>query len=193
LLLSHHLKEDYHSTAYSINVYLISGPQAIRLTRLSREAIEGGAGQRIECTFLRKTKTSRNAAGHTKRKNSGIQTKLSTYLDKSESPERLSPFPKRNSKKRKRTQSFNESDDDFIVEDDDFSHALPADGPQGHSDSLRSEPRRRSPSIITNLDEEDDDTWTFTMDEARPPAKRRRTAVVNSGPGSDDEVYVLSD
>jgi ATP-dependent DNA helicase Q1 len=74
LLLSHHLKEYFHSTAYSINVYLLSGPQAMCLTRLSREAVEGGSGQRIECTFLKKTGWK---AGKSKRKDSGTQAKSS--------------------------------------------------------------------------------------------------------------------
>ena len=54
LLLSQYLKESFHSTAYSINVYVIPGQQAIRLVRYSREDIEGGKGPRIQIVFLKK-------------------------------------------------------------------------------------------------------------------------------------------
>lgn len=189
LLLSHHLKEEYHSTAYAINVYVLSGPQAIRLTRLSREAIEGGSGSRLECSFLKKT--SRKVTGSTKRKQSDKQTNLSAYLEKSESPECLSPIPMGKSKK-KRPQSFGEFDDDFIVEDEDVSHTPLEHSPHDHSNNgLRSKLRRRSSNY-----HDGDSAWTFTMDDdddddVVPAAKRRRT--VHSGPGSDDEVVVLSD
>ncbi|EJD05581.1 ATP-dependent DNA helicase [Fomitiporia mediterranea MF3/22] len=56
LLLSGHLKESFHSTAYSINVYVTSGPGALRLARYSKEDVESGRGQRIEVAFLKKGK-----------------------------------------------------------------------------------------------------------------------------------------
>ncbi|KAF8316779.1 ATP-dependent DNA helicase [Clavulina sp. PMI_390] len=51
LILSKYLKEDFHSTAYAINVYVVLGAQALRLTRLTRERIEVGEGARIAYTF----------------------------------------------------------------------------------------------------------------------------------------------
>jgi ATP-dependent DNA helicase Q1 len=66
LVLSGHLKEIFHSTAYSINVYLQLGPQAVRLTRLGRDAIMGGSGPRIECAFLQRSAGGRAKAGENK-------------------------------------------------------------------------------------------------------------------------------
>lgn len=77
LLLSGYLKEDFHSTAYAINVYLLSGPQAMRLTRLSREAIEAGTGHIIECAFLKKPTRKSKGQSDTKGKGSGTGTKSS--------------------------------------------------------------------------------------------------------------------
>ena len=48
----------------------------MRLTRLSREAVEGGTGQKIECVFLKKT--GRKAAD-TKRKNSGMHQVIRVF------------------------------------------------------------------------------------------------------------------
>ncbi|CAE6507720.1 unnamed protein product [Rhizoctonia solani] len=62
LVLSGHLKEIFHSTAYAINVYLQLGPQAARLTRLSREGVQAGSGPKIECAFIQRAATKSKAA-----------------------------------------------------------------------------------------------------------------------------------
>ncbi|CAE6431582.1 unnamed protein product [Rhizoctonia solani] len=62
LVLSGHLKEIFHSTAYAINVYLQPGPQAVRLTRLLREVVEAGAGPKVECAFIQRTSVKSKAA-----------------------------------------------------------------------------------------------------------------------------------
>ncbi|KAI0938341.1 hypothetical protein AcV5_000044 [Taiwanofungus camphoratus] len=51
LLLNHYLKESFVQTAYSINVYVIPGPSAMRLTRLTREDVEQGKGPMLQCCF----------------------------------------------------------------------------------------------------------------------------------------------
>ncbi|KAF8459232.1 P-loop containing nucleoside triphosphate hydrolase protein [Gautieria morchelliformis] len=198
LILSHHLKEDFHSTSYSINVYVISGPQAMRLTRLSREAVESGAGQRITCTFLKKA--GRKAAAKTKRKDAGLQSQLYQSSGPSDFP--LNSVPRTKTKKRGRSSSSGKGQEvyDFIVEDDgDVIHMHGEDSSGSHSDNLELEMRRISPTIFksSNQDDDGDDdyesTWTFTMDDAAPMQKRRRTDNHNAGPGSEDEVVVLSD
>ncbi|KAF8588200.1 ATP-dependent DNA helicase [Ramaria rubella] len=198
LLLSHHLKEDFHSTAYSINVYVISGPQAMRLTRLSREAVEGGAGQRIECSFLKKT--GQKGAGQTKRKISGTQSKLTKGDRKSQS--QLKSTANGKAKKRKRSFSLEEEDldefedprefNDFIVDDD---ITFTDDSAYRRSEDLEVKLRQVSPSIFRSpKQDDDDDLWTFTLDDVVPAAKRQcRRKASNIGPGSDDDVVVLSD
>ncbi|WVO25108.1 uncharacterized protein IAS62_006494 [Cryptococcus decagattii] len=52
LLLIGYLQDSYHATAFSVNVYVIPSPTAVRLTRLEREEIETGKGARVECTFV---------------------------------------------------------------------------------------------------------------------------------------------
>jgi ATP-dependent DNA helicase Q1 len=55
LLLSKHFREDFQTTAYNVNVYIIPGSQALRLSRLSRTDVEGGKCPKIEHSFLKKT------------------------------------------------------------------------------------------------------------------------------------------
>ena len=55
LLLSKHFREDFQSTAYTVNVYIIPGSQALRLSRLSRADVEGGKCPKIEHSFLKRT------------------------------------------------------------------------------------------------------------------------------------------
>ncbi|KAF8600248.1 ATP-dependent DNA helicase [Ceratobasidium sp. AG-I] len=66
LVLSGHLKEVFHSTAYAINVYLQPGPQAARLTRLSKDAVEAGAAPKVECTFPQRKSAARAKTSETK-------------------------------------------------------------------------------------------------------------------------------
>jgi len=40
LLLSRYLEEAYSANSYAVNVYVVPGPQAIRLGRFSREDLE---------------------------------------------------------------------------------------------------------------------------------------------------------
>lgn len=61
LILSKYLKEDFHQTAYSVNVYVIPGPQAIRLTRLSKLRVEAGEGSRVSTTFALPVQTKRKS------------------------------------------------------------------------------------------------------------------------------------
>lgn len=164
----------------------------MRLTRLSREAVKEGAGQRIECIFLKKT--SRKS----KRKDSGIQVK-SSKASKSNTSLASASVPNRKTKKRRRSfPSDEEQDSDFIVKDDVTDARIEGD-PHNLSDRPGVEIYQNSSSVFSpphpvDDGDDDDNTWTFTMaDVPVPPTKRRRTKVLNSGPASDDEVVVLSD
>ncbi|CAE6430368.1 unnamed protein product [Rhizoctonia solani] len=91
LVLSGHLKEIFHSTAYAINVYLQLGPQAVRLTRLSREAVEAGAGPKVECAFIQRTsgKSKTAAKKPTAKANGGRKGKSKATVSEDEDVEDL--------------------------------------------------------------------------------------------------------
>lgn len=61
LLLSGYLKEEFSSTAYTINVYLCPGPHAFRLSRLSHEDILAGTGPEIIVSFPKKEKRRKSS------------------------------------------------------------------------------------------------------------------------------------
>lgn len=63
LLLIGYLQDSYHATAFSVNVYVIPSPTAVRLTRLEREEIETGKGARVECTFVVPQGKEKKASG----------------------------------------------------------------------------------------------------------------------------------
>lgn len=63
LLLIGYLQDSYHATAFSVNVYVIPSPTAVRLTRLEREEIEIGKGTRVECTFVVPQGKEKKASG----------------------------------------------------------------------------------------------------------------------------------
>jgi ATP-dependent DNA helicase Q1 len=69
LLLLGYLKEEYVSTSYTINVYLVPGSQAFRLSRLSFDDVKGNTGPRINTSFLKETR--RKSATTTKDRQSG--------------------------------------------------------------------------------------------------------------------------
>lgn len=199
MLLSGYLKEDFHSTAYAINVYLLSGPQAMRLTRLSREAIEAGTGHRIECVFLKKPtrKTTRQKSKELHTKSSKIGGNSKSRVRTGENP------PNEESRKRRRAAGSSDEElsdkeaeaepgefDDFIVEDDeDASSPLP--GITKNSKNVEAGLRRLSPSIFISSDHEfieDEADWTFTMLDERRPNKRIRGSVP-----IPNEIVILSD
>ncbi|KAG8886455.1 hypothetical protein FRB98_001274 [Tulasnella sp. 332] len=72
LILSKHLKEDYHSTAYAINVYVSVGPQSLRITHMSHDAVQAGTGERITLALAPKTKRAPKAST-SKNKRKGAQ------------------------------------------------------------------------------------------------------------------------
>ncbi|KAH7882286.1 P-loop containing nucleoside triphosphate hydrolase protein [Phlebopus sp. FC_14] len=62
LLVSRYLGEAYSSTAYTVNVYVIPGELALRLSRLTRADVTSGKGPRIQCSFKRRARKGKASA-----------------------------------------------------------------------------------------------------------------------------------
>ncbi|KAL5476913.1 hypothetical protein ACEPAI_3099 [Sanghuangporus weigelae] len=171
LFLSGHLGESFHSTAYSINVYVTPGPGALRITRYSREDVESGRGQRIQVTFLRKGK---DAAKKNER---------STKTGDEEASRAYSSGAK--GKKRKRgEESFEDEVDDPIVNDDD-GMSLYADDDDIAADRDEREVAKANTSYTSHnvaskiRQRSESEGWTFTMSNGTPvsaaiPSKQGR-------------------
>ncbi|KAJ7932543.1 ATP-dependent DNA helicase [Mycena leptocephala] len=167
LLVQRYLVEKYHSTAYTTVVYLITGPLAMRLTRVPRDRLKTDAhAPKIECSFRRAT-----------RKSKGKAAKASSIKG-----------DKKAGKRKRQSQSSEEEDnededqemDDFIIEEDeDSAMQLLAN----HS---------RRPTLPEAIDDSDQESeipdWTYSMRD--PPLKKQRTG---NKPVIDNEVIELSD
>ncbi|KAJ7630796.1 P-loop containing nucleoside triphosphate hydrolase protein [Roridomyces roridus] len=69
LLIENYFRESYHQTAYSRIVYLVTGPLALRLTRIPRERVESDRNApKIECLFRTAVRKSRAKASASKGK-----------------------------------------------------------------------------------------------------------------------------
>ncbi|QRV92276.1 DEAD/DEAH box helicase [Ceratobasidium sp. AG-Ba] len=169
LVLSGHLKEIFHSTAYSINVYLQPGPQAIRLTRLDRGVIEAGGAPKIECAFIQ-----RKTSGRTK----------TASADKGRKP------TNRGKGKGKAKAATPEDDgEDFAAELNE--HVAGTDSeesegePDGWSDQMGSK-RKTSPVPRSK---------PASRPQSRPGSgarKRRKMIIDDDDDEDDDDVIVLS-
>lgn len=71
LLLLGYLEEEYVTTSYAINVYLVPGIQAVRLLRLSLDDVQGTAGPRIITSFLKEKRKQRGPGGKGKGSKTG--------------------------------------------------------------------------------------------------------------------------
>ncbi|KZO97674.1 ATP-dependent DNA helicase [Calocera viscosa TUFC12733] len=195
LILDHYLKEDFHQTAYAINVYLSPGSQAPRLTRLSKTAVAAGSGPRLECTFM----TAKKRSSVTKAANG--KSKQTTLKDSEW-------IPKRNGKASQPGQKVDDEDYQAEVDDDMDDIEVP--------DEFDKQ-RQLSPTIfdVPDSDETDvqeGDDWQLDLRGSRrqpstdkPASKRLKTErssgrhkVDTDGDGltamweDGQEVYVIS-
>lgn len=190
LLLSHYLKESFHTTAYAINVYVIPGHEAFRLTRCSREDIESGKGPRVSVTFLKKPpkKTTRRQFS-----GSGSQSTLDNQVSKAQI-----------GKKRKRAQAVVEDEPDeefmpYFIDDDLDNVTMMSDIEeelQPAYNQRRSHRRRTEATVLSDSEDEGDD-WAFTLSRASASKKGGITSKTPTRTNSqaiwDEKVIVLSD
>ncbi|WVQ74143.1 hypothetical protein IAR50_003735 [Cryptococcus sp. DSM 104548] len=103
LMLLGYLKESFHATSFSVNVYVNASPTAIRLSRLSLDAVKSGNSPvKIECTFpaaapkeKRKATKKQAATGTGKRKKKGDKDEGEEDYEDEQEVER--PPPKKKS------------------------------------------------------------------------------------------------
>ncbi|KAG8777037.1 hypothetical protein FRC12_000578, partial [Ceratobasidium sp. 428] len=168
LVLSGHLKEIFHSTAYSINVYLQPGPQAIRLTRLDRDAVEAGGAPKIECTFLQRKSSGRaKAAG-----------KGQTQANKSKS------------KGKSKATTPEEDAEDFTPQMDEEIADTDTDQPEeptsGRSYQVNGEKSSATPGALPQA-------LISKSQHAAPKIRKRRKMIIDDDEDdSEDDVIVLS-
>ncbi|KAF8213207.1 P-loop containing nucleoside triphosphate hydrolase protein [Mycena galopus ATCC 62051] len=167
LLVQRYLVEKYHSTAYTTVVYLMTGPLAMRLTRIPRDRVKTLQEPRIECSF-------RTVA----RKSKAKGAKASSSKGDSKSGKR-----KRQSQSSEEEEEPPEDDgemDDFILEDEDGLRPTASHSMHALADA------------IDNSDQESElPDWTYSM-RGLPLKKRRTSPSVQLAKTVDNEVIELS-
>ena len=171
LYLDGYLEENIQQNAYAVNIYLHAHDVARDLTRYSSEAVAGGKGPRVVCTFLNKPKRANGKQA----KDAAISDSASedAPVQKQTSRKRKAPAPKPTSKKGKRAV-VNGGDDD--AEDEDFTHELQAQDAMDDSDDDEIENNPQG--------------WEATL---RPGVKRARTMQhnVRAKPGSSRKQAIV--
>jgi ATP-dependent DNA helicase Q1 len=191
LLLSKHLKEDFQTTAYSVNVYIIPGSQALRLSRLSRANVEGGQCPTIEHTFLKKTgkrkSLSQSKTGGKGSKQTALDTAQADDDDGSvnqQTPPQIAGTARVNSQhgsraarkttKRKWITRSDEEDGGVPDSDDDIAHL-------GVEDDVEEGSRVEVFAADGHTPSNAQDGWSYSFTKAHSrgdglPNKRRRLA-----------------
>jgi len=205
LLLTDYLKESFHSTAYSINVYVQSGPNALRLSRFRREQVEAGQGPRISQTFAKKGKNVKEGSKGGKQRNASSAKGKKRQRDESESESEIVVAKNKGKKRMREPESDNEGDNDVddMYEDDDF--VVPDELKNVEEDFDEPEDvrtpwpfaRRPLPETIPSSDVDEDEVWSYSLGISR----RRRSgrdvvkehAPVTSKSGVGGEVIEISD
>jgi ATP-dependent DNA helicase Q1 len=165
LLTAHYLTESFHQNSYAVIVYVAPGPQAPRLTRLSREQVENGRTPKIMCSFRNKSKSATLAArksvgsvlrGPARKKEKGLDDELSRKLDQGEVPNSDGFFVSKGvtqlAKKRTRAAVLVEPDADDSEPDRDWTYSLSTPDTrkrQRRSDTHKELPREQDdPEIV---------------------------------------------
>ncbi|KAF8324278.1 P-loop containing nucleoside triphosphate hydrolase protein [Cantharellus anzutake] len=195
LLLTKYLKEEFSSTAYSINVYVTPGPQALRLTRLSSDQVSRGEGPRISCTFLVKSKQRRTSSkpSTNKRKKSfseavGLEdgAESDDCVSKSNMDAALRMSASRKARSRQNPRLASSKDTNSLRNDLLRRSQSPSFSPSGMKDGR---------SASSEADGCDSNDWEFTLTTKRKPSKvlgNTRKKTKTSRTSSSAEVVVLS-
>ena len=198
LLLSRYLGEAFSSTAYTVNVYIVPGELALRLTRFTRADILAGKGPRIHCSFRRpqRRKSSWTDATAGRKKKQAAQTngaavvKAKPEVDDARMPGAAGPsrlphlLGNTLAKKKRPYEVVEPSEDEEEIDEleDDLDEAPPSDA-ESSGDG----------------DGEGGGDWEYSLRPSTGTSKKRKVSFPLRGPlkhankrDLDDEVISLS-
>ncbi|KAH7925066.1 ATP-dependent DNA helicase [Leucogyrophana mollusca] len=183
MLITGYLKEAFASTAYTVNVYVVSGEKAFRLSRFSRDDIVDGKGPRIECSFRRQARKGKAAVKKRVARQSPGDLNSGEDDDVIQPPKRARKTITQGEGKKPVVGRSGDPEVEEIAEpEEDFTNEIRM------IDAQESEPD----------EDEDDDPWAYSFRAHNRPAKKRRVSNVgrNRGPTSsktvEDDVISLS-
>lgn len=151
MLVSRYLEEAFSSTAYTVNVYVVPGNQALRLSRFTREDVVNGRGPRIQCSFRRLGRKGKSKKVAVDMPSPGI---LECQEDISAGPSRiLNAAPP---KKKRLYEDVSDPDDDDIYGAEDFTSQM-----------------RMIDAEESDADDDDGVDWAYSFRPPQPTKKRR--------------------
>ncbi|OAX38744.1 ATP-dependent DNA helicase [Rhizopogon vinicolor AM-OR11-026] len=169
MLVLRYLEEAFSSTAYTVNVYVAPGNQALRLTRLTREDVVNGRSPRIQCSF-------RRFGGKTKSKKVAVDRQCPGILELEESisagPSRIRKAPK----KKRLYEDVSDPDDQDVDEAEDFTNQI-----------------RMLDAEESDADDDDVVDWAYSLRPPQPTKKRRTSGENAKGIPARLNIGVLSD
>ncbi|KAH7912757.1 P-loop containing nucleoside triphosphate hydrolase protein [Hygrophoropsis aurantiaca] len=183
LLINDYLKEVFLSTAYTVNVYVVSGAKALRISRFSRaDILEGKCPVKIECSFRLQGRKSK-AAGKK------AVARQSPEMYDFNSPEEDEVVPAKPLRKAAASKGKGKSKD--------TSDIVAVDEITDSEEDFTKQIRMVDELPESEEDDDEDETWGYSFRTSRQTTKRRRV----SGGGSrkptssktnDEDVISLS-
>lgn len=180
LLVAGYMKETYNSTAYNIIAYVAPGGQSIRLTRLSLDKVQSGAGERVHMlippkpTKAKAPKSSGKGSNEaTENKNSGPVRRNGSLADFVAKKNAGKGTDSRRNNAGKGKGKAKESDEDVVAETDDDQDNYGNDP----DDMLLPDLPQH---IVSDPDFEDDDPDETRHPSEEPPRERARAYQISS-------------
>ncbi|KIJ63080.1 hypothetical protein HYDPIDRAFT_176149 [Hydnomerulius pinastri MD-312] len=191
LLVSRYLGEAFSSTAYTVNVYVIPGELALRLSRFSRADVVNGKGPRIQCSFKRQARKVKATAAGTKRKvaTGNISDEEGVPVSVA-GPSRIRKPGVTKARTKRQYQEVDEEEEAVGVEDideeedEDFTNAI----------------RMIDEAEPSDAEDDEDRGWEYSLRPTQGVAKKRRVSTPTKRPSKkagkqydiDHEVISLS-
>lgn len=213
LLMSRYLGEAFSSTAYTVNVYVVPGELALRLTRFTRGDILAGKGPRIHCSFKQahQRKSSSTDATVGRKKKQPAQTsgaaaaKAKTDGNSARGPGAAGPsrLPHMLSNalaQKKRTYEYVEAseEDEKETVHDLVDHI--DDAEEDFTNALRMIDEEPSDAESSGDEDEGGGDWEYSWRTSTGTSKKRKVSLPTKGPSKqankrdlDDDVISLSD
>ncbi|KAG9311882.1 ATP-dependent DNA helicase [Chiua virens] len=191
LIVTRYLKEAFSSTAYAVNVYVVPGELALRLTRFTRADILAGKGPRIHCSFKRHHRRVPSTTDGKKRKQPA-KNKDANAMEVEDvhvsappaGPSRLPQDSVLAIAKRKRPYEYVEPDDE--VKDEEEVDELAGDIEDGEpGDDFTAALRVIDEAPSSDADSSEDELgkgWEFSLWPLKGPSKKRRVSSPLNGP-----------
>lgn len=176
LLLQNYLKEEFVQTAYTINSYIVTGPQTIRLTRLREDQVES-SGIKIELSTLTTVKGNKGKGKRKKNEEADggeDENEVDTEINDAKEEKKV-----KTTRKRKTGRDVNDDSTSTVNEDKAKGRKKPNSNDADMLKKPASRKKKKSPEANSELVE-------------HPiPKKRRKKSLADSDDDEDWEDFGL--